>query len=163
MPQALTSRLTVVSQRIHTLLESKVGDTGFFTPAITYVAYGDQEQIPSVPAVCVEPMKKERSWPPTATYQTHNTLEVGIFVYYTNLSGDGVENVRLTVDQLAEAIEEFLNISHRTLQNSGGSDLVIHSQVVLSESGHVYRKGTTYRAARLLWRGTTKTSLLTAG
>lgn len=158
MPQDLTSRLSVVASRIQTIIAAKKGDTSFFTPAIAEVYYGDQEKLPSVPAVCVEPVSLVREWPPTPTDMTKNTLEVAILIHYTTYVG-GVENARLVADQLSEAIADLLNINHRHLRDVLGNDLVIYSAVIQNDSGYTYRNDTNYRTNRLLWRGLTKTSL----
>lgn len=163
MPQLPTARVSVVAKRIQTLLADKVDDPTFFTPAITRVYYGDQDKLPAVPAVCIEPISKVRSWPPTPSDVTQNTLSVAIYIYHASQDPtSGPEETRYIVDRLAETIEEFLNVNHRQLRDANGNDLVIYSYVVENESGYTYRKGSTYRTARLTWRGLTKTRLTLA-
>lgn len=158
----LTSKLSVVGQRLHTLLEAKIGDTGFIDPAIQGVSYGDQIKVPRVPWVCVDASSLQRQWPPTATDMTQNTLEADIFIYHMN-GADGLEQAKIEADLVGEAIMDFININHRTLKDALGNDLVIYSYVHQMESGFTRRdENTLYRAVRLGWRGLSKTQLRTA-
>jgi hypothetical protein len=151
MPQTPTARTSVVASRIKALLEQFKDDDTFFDPPIKGVSYGDQEKIPQVPWVCIEPADKNRTWPPTASDVTEVDHEVIIYVYHT--SNTGVESLRLTVDQLSEAIEEYLNINHRHLQDADGNDLIIYGYCVRIEHGYTVRANTMYRSARITWRG----------
>jgi hypothetical protein len=156
-----TARATVVAQRIQTLLSEKVADVTFFDPPIRAVYYGDQDKIPYSPTLCVEAGIKRRSWPPVPTLRTENNLEVTVITYHARI-GDG-QQTRLEADRLSEAVEEFLNIYHYRLLDASGSDLVIHGHVVENEPGYVRRGNTLFHAARLTWRGITKTQITVAG
>jgi hypothetical protein len=158
MPQALTAKATVLAERILVLLGEKVQDEGFFSPAIRGVSYGDQLRIPEVPWVCVEPTEKDRQWPPTPTAMTQNNLEVGIYVYFMDAVA-GVEATRRTTDQLAEKIEDFLNVNHRQMRDADDNDLVIYSYVFRNQSGYANKGAKLHWTSLLTWRALTKTSL----
>lgn len=159
---ALTALATKVALRQKELLVAKIDDTDFFDPAIQVVFYGDQVKIPKVPCVCIEPGIKERTWPPTPSLMTENRIETNIFIYHLNVN-QGTEAVKLETDQLAEAIEEFFNINHLKMADADGNQMIIHGYVVQNEPGYTVRGDTLYHAARLLWRGITKTQLTVAG
>lgn len=161
MPQLHTSRTSTLADRVVTLLEAKIGDISFSDPAIAGVSYGDQEKIPLVPWICVEPANKTRSWPPTPSDVTEIVHEILIYIYHANLT-DGVEQSRREVDRLGEAVEELFNISHRHLRDVNGNDMVIYGYVVNNEAGLAARGNTRFRAARLTWRGLCKLRLTLA-
>jgi hypothetical protein len=161
MAQVLTGRNSVVALRIKTLFEQFVDDSNFFDPPLKGVSYGDQVKIPDVPWLCIEPSDKTRDWPPTPTDMTEINLEVYLYVYYLGSNVVGTEQVRLTTDQLSEAVEEYLNVNHRQLKSAAGDDLVIYSYVVQNQSGYTQR-GALYRSARLTWRGRSKLRLTQA-
>ena len=149
--------------RIKTLLEHFVDDDTFFDPPIKGVSYGDQAKLPDAPWICVEAGTKERNWPPTPTDMTEITLEVVILIYYIDNNPDvGVEQVRLTSDELSETVEEYLNVYHRQLLDENGDALVIYGYVVRNESGYTQKGSAQYRSARLTWRGRSKLRLTQA-
>jgi hypothetical protein len=156
-----TSRLSVVSKRLQALLETKVEDNLFYTPAITAVYYGDQERIPTVPCIAIEPSFKVREIPPKPNYMTENVFEVDILVYHSGADKTS-EDVKYEVDVLAELIEEYLN-TFPTLPDADGNPLIIHGYVVRNEPGYYRRVGSLYHGSRLLWRGINKTQLGQAG
>lgn len=156
-----TARLTVVAKRLQALLLEKVDDTNFYDPPIKKVYYGDQQRIPEVPSICVEPSAKSRSWPPKPNLMTDNTLEVDILVYHSNADKLS-EDVKYETDRLGETVEEFIN-TFVTLPDAEGSPLVIHGMVVIHEPGYFRRENSLFHGSRLLWRGITKTQLTQAG
>src|SRR5215207_7024532 len=87
MAQILTGRNSVVAQRMVELLQAKIGDSNFFDPPLRGVSYGDQEKVPDVPWVCVEPNDKDREWPPQSTDVTVIQLEVVLLCYFTSEKG----------------------------------------------------------------------------
>ena len=159
MAQILTGRNSVIAVRMVELLEPFIGDTTFFDPPLQGVSYGDQEKIPAVPWVCVEPSDKDRPWDTiTPTDMTEIQLQVELLTYYGSLDG-GVEFSRLTSDQLGEAVEEYFNVNHRQLRNSNGDDLVIYGFCIKNESDYLVRQKTRYRRSRITWRGRSKLQL----
>lgn len=158
-----TARLTVIAQRFVELFTAKVGDETFFNPPLQDVYYGDQIKIPRSPTLCVEPAQKVRTWPPTPTLMSENTFEINFFIYHARV--DGTQVVKLESDQFGEAVEEFINMNHVNLADSGGNQIIIHGNVVESEPGYSFRNTgrDLYHSTRLLWRGISKTRLLVAG
>lgn len=161
MAQVLTGRNSVAAVRIKELLEPFVGDSNFFDPPIQGVSYGDQNKLPNSPWICVEAGTKDRAWPPTPTDMTEITIEVIILIYFSNaeLSND---EVRLKTDQLSEAVEEYLNVNHRQLNDKDGNALVIYGYVLRNESGYKQFGNALYKSARLTWRGRSKLRLTQA-
>jgi hypothetical protein len=156
-----TARLTVVAKRLQVLLTTKIDDVNFYDPPIKKVYYGDQERIPEVPSICIEPSTKLRSWPPKPNLMSDNQLEVDILIYHSG--GDKLsEDVKYESDRLAETVEEYL-LQFVTLPDADGNPLVIHSGIVTHEPGYYRRQNSLFHGSRLLWRGITKTQLTQAG
>lgn len=156
-----TARLTVVAKRLETVLAAKVGDTTFYDPAIRRVFYGDQQRIPEVPTVCVDPSSKIRTWPPKPHLMTDNVLEVDVLIYHSG-ADKPVQEVKYESDRLGETVEEYLN-TLPTLPDADGNPLVVHSMVVTHEPGYFRRENSLFHGSRLVWRGYTKTQLTQAG
>jgi len=162
MSQVLTGRASVVAQRMVELLTPYVNDSAFFSTPIRGVCYGDVDKIPETPWVCIEPNDKVRDWPPTPTDMTEITIEVAIYIYYSD-GQKTEEERRLITDQLSEVVEEYFNVNHRQMKNSAGDDLVIYGYCITNESA-VAQKGSNplYKAARIIWRGRSKLRLTQA-
>jgi hypothetical protein len=165
-----TARVSVVAQRWKALFEQDIkGNEAYgieVDDAVTPVQdifYGDQLKIPRFPAICIETGTKLRTWPPLPSLRSENTLEVTFFCYWAYLTGS--EELKLKTDQLGEAVEEYMNINHLTLNDASGVPLVIHGHVVENEPGYAVRNNNTNQihASRLLWRAITKTQLTVAG
>lgn len=144
------------------LLTQFIGDDNFFYVPIQGVTYGDQDKLPSTPWVCIEPNDKVRDWPPTPTDMTEITIEVAIYIYYSDADKDEATR-RLIADQFAETVEEYFNVNHRQMKDQYGNQLVIYGYCVTNESA-VAQRGTNalYKAARIIWRGRSKLRLTQA-
>ncbi len=172
-----TAKITVVANAIITKLKTDADlEAGTLLKAITPNAdgsvpqvhsediyYGDQDVIPRVPSVCVEPATKDRDLKSSAAPSgvTENNFTIYILVYHAGPSG---LVARPQADELGEAIEYLLH-QDVWLSNGGarpGSDKVIHGFVTRSETGYTYRSKTLYRSVRMTWQGFTKLLLNTA-
>lgn len=147
-----SASITVIAKALKTFIEAAPGGT--FTIAPTEVFYGDQDLIPTTPALCVEPNDKNRTLE-GAPNMTLNEFEILLLVYHNK-----VQDNRLTreeTDVLAYELEKYL---HTNLQLTiAGTPHVIHGFVRSNESGYAYKNNTLYRSARLTWYGKNKTSL----
>jgi len=121
-----------------------------FTPAIQDVFYGDQQQIPRTPAICIEPDGKKRT---IEGVPRRAANEYGLYVIlYVSAVTDSQSNSRQSVE-LAEQVEDFLH-ADPTLDG-----LVIHSYCTELEPGYRQRKDTLFRACRIKFEGINKTVL----
>jgi hypothetical protein len=162
MSQILTARNSVIARRMVDLLEPFIGDSNFFDPPLQGVSYGDQQKIPAVPWVCVEPNDKDRPWDTiTPTDMTEVVLEIYLLCYFATVD-KGTQPSRETADQFGETVEEYFNVNHRQMRNADGNDLVIYSFCVKNESGYTQRQNNLYRSNRITWRGRSKLRLTQA-
>ena len=107
---------------------------------IKQVMYGDQDKIPVVPFVCVEPSNKRREFN-GAPRRTRIDFELYVLVYYGMVQDTQLN--RAEVERLAEVVETRL---HHALTCDG---LVINSLVASVESGAANKGGALMRATRL--------------
>jgi len=142
-----TSDPTIIADYILNKIET---NKGTFRIPVSVTFYGDQDRLPSTPAVCVEIGDKQRGLE-GAPDMTRNELEVFILVYHNKVQN--IEDTRRECDQIAFDIEHLL---HQDLQLGG---LVIQGYCTGHESGYTYKANTLYRSARLTWRGINKTRL----
>lgn len=137
--------LATFAQNVKDLIDANALALG-----IKAVYYGDQNKIPVVPAVCVEPTMKSRQLA-GAPRMAENRLEVYVLIYHARLQD--VQVTRKECDEFAEDVERVL---HADAQLSG---TVIHSMVEALESGYAKRSGTEFRSSRLTFAALTKTLL----
>lgn len=170
-----TDKLTVVTKALLSIIQAEAAkgsntslravttdDDGVNVPMVNIddIFYGDQDKLPRVPAVCLEPGNVVRDLDGVATRgMVRNNFSVAIFVYHVNME---VQQTRMQVDEIGEAIQTLL---HANLQlKVGGTDpqdeTVIHGFVTGFQSGYTFRqpKG-LYRSVMMTWEGTTKTRL----
>ena len=156
-----TARTSVVAKRLQALLQVLVNDESFYPLPIQNVYYGDQERIPAVPCIAVEPSNRTRTWPPKPNLRTENTFEIDILIYHSGADKTS-ETVKYEVDVLGELVEEYIN-SFTTLPDANGDPLIIHGYVVINEPGYYRRMGSLYHGTRLQWRGISQTQIIVAG
>lgn len=144
-----TDSFVVFTEKLQAIVESVQADLG-----IADVWYGDQQQIPRTPTVCVVADGKDRAHA-GAPRRVANTLKAFILVYHSK-----VQDIQLNskeADKLAEALEAAVH-EDPTL---GG--IVIHSLVTRTESGEMTRRvntlATQFRSTRLTVEGLSKTML----
>lgn len=137
----------VVADYLFTMLRTA---KGLFTPAIREVFYGDQKRIPETPALTVAASEKRRALV-GAPRRVENTFHVFINLFVFNVR-DVALNHR-EADQLAEAVEAKI---HEDVALGG---LVIHSMVMLNESGFLNRDNSQFRGNRLVVEATSRTLL----
>jgi hypothetical protein len=137
------------------LLKPNANDLG-----IVRVYYGDQEYIPEIPAVCVEPANVERALIATSM-QTDNEFLVSVLVYCANV--EGVEDAQHDADEVAEAVARKIN-GDGTAGGSGTrfGGLVIYGYVQTSQYGYVVKANKLMRANRMLVYARSRTRLLEA-
>lgn len=125
------------------------------------VYYGDQEQIPEVPAVCVEPavVLRELDGVPL---RTRNEFTVSVLIYSASI--EGVEEAQERADQVTEQIIDFINSDGIQSQFGGTAfgGLVIYGYVNSSEYGYVVKDSKLMRANRATVYALSKTNLLEA-
>jgi hypothetical protein len=133
----LTDSLTVWATWVKDFLDDEAwrAEVG-----IQQVMYGDQDKIPVVPMVCVEPSSKRRDFN-GAPRRTQIDFEVYVLVYYGTLQDTQLN--RAEVDRIAEAVEARLHEAQRC------DGLVISSLVTGLDSGAANKGGALMRATRL--------------
>lgn len=154
MPETMVG--SVLTDYLISLLEANKNDLG-----IAKVYYGDQENIPEVPAVCVEPSTVQRDLVGTAM-RTNNQFLISILVYCANV--EGVEGAQHDADQFAEAVMHTIN-ADGTAQQPLGSRFggnVIYGYVQTSEYGYIVKLNKLMRANRMIVFAQSKTNLLEA-
>jgi hypothetical protein len=145
----------VIAEKV--LAKIETAPFGTFTTPPQYFAYGDQEKIPQVPAVCVELGDKARELE-GAPNMTLNEFEVFILVYHMSAERSATE-VRKEVDNLAYEIERWLHSDLQLTLGNPTTPALIHGYVRINESGYAFKNSTLYRSARLVYVGRNKTSL----
>ena len=146
---------SVVANRILDLL--KAGSPNFRLPVpLANFYYGDQEQVPGDPVVCVEAGLKGREMHATQN-RTLNTIQTSIFVYHARMQQ--IQLTRLEADQLGEDIEQLLHANLQLKDVNGNNPIVIHGFVQEFDPTYVFRTGTLYRTVRMTHTATTMTAL----
>lgn len=104
------------------------------------VYYGDQNNIPRTPSVCIDPGDKKRDLN-GAPRRVMTTMTNYIIVYHNQVAS--MQEVREDSDELGETIETLVH-ADPTL---GG--IAIDSLVTSIESGYLQRDRALFRASRL--------------
>jgi len=146
-----TDRSTTLAMHIKDLIEANKGE---FELAIQDVYYGKHTMNPRSPTVVVMSGVADRTLQGVASPggRTKNEISILVDVMAADvLSGEQAS--RLAVDALAEDVEKFLH----TYPNMDG--LVIHGFVRRRDPGEVIISGSTWRAVRLTYVGTSLTYL----
>lgn len=146
-----TDRSTTLATHIKDLIET---NKGTFTTPIEEVYYGKHTMTPKSPTVVVMSGMMDRSLQGVASPggRTRNEITVLVDVMAADvLSGEQAS--RLAVDELAEDVEKLLH----TYPNMDG--LIIHGFVRRRDPGEVVISGSTWRAVRLTYVGTSLTYL----
>jgi hypothetical protein len=136
---------------ISDLLRLNAGSLG-----INYVGYGDEELIPSYPAVVITPGVVDRKLHATHTFQV--ILLVSMWVYHARLTAS--RKIRTKEDLLlATGIVELLHTppnSHLGFDTSNNRN-IIYGFVESEDPGTIMtRKNNAVIATRLSWMGTTQ-------
>jgi hypothetical protein len=114
------------------------------------IYYGDQERIPTTPAVAVEAGPYTAELMPS---RVRHNFSVFLLIYHSKLQ-DG-QTTKLECDQFAERVRDLLH-GHRTLDG-----LVIHGFVSAMDPGYALRAGALLRANRVTWDAISHTVLPT--
>ncbi len=143
-----TDNVTVVAVALYNLINANKGSLG-----INIVLFGNQNMIPSSPAVVVNPGTKRRDLAGVSAPggRVMNEMSVFIDVHSSKVGDEFAE--RLAVDQLAEAVEVKIH-SDVTL---GG--ILIHGFVNEWDPGETFIQGSAFRTVRMTFIGKTKTYL----
>lgn len=123
------------------------------------VWYGDQNKLPAVPALCIEPSSRPRTLE-GVSYRTNNDFQVYFMWYHADVTQSN-QNTRQQVQQLSEAGEALIHKDPQCNLDTGGGPggLLIHCFCQLNESGYTYRSNTLYRTNRVTFSGYSKTAL----
>lgn len=119
-----------------------IGDGGIF--------YGDQERIPTSPAICVEPNEK-RSSLYGGGRMTEVTLSVYVLVYHSEVRS--LQDNRRDADKLAEDVTDLLNA------DATFSGRATHCYVTSVQSGYSTKTNTTMRSSRIVFELTSQERL----
>lgn len=144
-----TDRSTTLAVHIKDLITANKGELG-----IEEVYYGKHTMNPKSPTVVVMSGVMDRTLQGVASPggRTRNEITVLVDVMAADvLSGEQAS--RLAVDTIAEDVEKLLH----TYPNMDG--LVIHGFVRRRDPGEVFISGSTWRAVRLTYVGTSLTYL----
>jgi hypothetical protein len=114
------------------------------------VWYGDQQILPTTPALCVSPGTKKREFQ-GATFRTLNIIETYVWVYYGKIQ-DIQQNLHAAT-AMADAIETLV---HSDLRLGGNVISVLCTQ---SEPGMINKGGVWVMGARLTFESQSKTTL----
>lgn len=148
-PGGATDSFYVFAKKLQSIAENAKDDLG-----IADIWYGDQQQIPRTPTLCIVPDGKTRQIE-GAPRRSRNNLKCYLVLYHSKVQD--VQKNSEEVDQLAEALEAEVH-KDPTL---GG--LVIHSLVSSIDAGEITRlvntTKTLFRASRLTVEGNSKTLL----
>lgn len=157
MTTPLSDSTLAIAQRFFEILDLNKATLG-----IQDVWFGDQDNVPRTPSVCVEPGVKRRELQGIPD-MTLNTIDTFFLVYHSPV-GETQQARRDTI-QFAEGIERYLHINHLNLFAADGSQLTIHGFCSDMDPGYAYKgstspgRGTLYNAVQITWTSTTKTRL----
>jgi len=104
------------------------------------IFYGDQERIPTSPAICVEPDDKKSD-----LYGAGRMTEVDFVVYILCYHSElrAIQSNRRDADRLAERVTTLLN------SNANFYGRAIHCFVSANSSGYATKQNNTFRANRI--------------
>jgi hypothetical protein len=146
-----TDSLTVLA----TWLQDLLSDPAWMSAnGIAVVMYGDQEKIPQVPLLCVEPSEKARDIV-GAPRRAEQVFEIFILIYF-----GGLQDTQLTrqqTDQIAEATETRIH------QDNTCAGLVYESHVSRITSGVANKGGSLMRATRITFHAKSRVQLPMTG
>jgi|tagenome__1003787_1003787.scaffolds.fasta_scaffold20867481_2 hypothetical protein len=143
--------LTDSSEIIANYIYLKLRDpTNMSNLGVASVWYGDQDILPTTPALCVSPGTKERQFS-GATFRTENMLETYVLVYCAKIT-DIQQNLHQAI-ALADAIETLV---HSDLKLGGNTIATLCRR---SEPGVINKQGVWVMGARLTFESLTKTTL----
>ena len=149
-----TYKSSDVAAEIQALAEANMASLG-----LKYVHYGDEETIPDVPALIIEPGRKTRDWAGTSM-QTTNEFEVFMLLYHT--TSDENDKTRQELDTITEAWEELLNTTAAPTQY-GGTKLngrLVRGIVTRIEFGYASKRDAKMQANYMTFSGMSKTRLV---
>ena len=149
-----SANMVIIAEKILQRIETAPSDTFTIVPAFT--AYGDQDRLPSTPAVCVEPGDKDRTLEGVPN-MTLNEFTIFVMVYHNKVQDNQL--TRRECDMLAYEIEAYLHEDLQLTLGDPAAPALIHGFVRSNESGYSFKNGTLYRSARLTFYGKNKTSL----
>ena len=112
------------------------------------VWYGDQELIPRVPCVTIEPTSVESNLA-GIPFMLENQLSISIMVYY-----GGIRDTQISKRDAIAYAQNVISALHAD-KTMGGN--VIHSFCTGVEHGVAAKNSTLIFASRLTWSGLTKT------
>jgi hypothetical protein len=140
---ANTGSLVIVTQFIVDKIKAARVSLGMPTD-VENVIYGDQEQIPFNPYICVEPDNKRRTINGVKR-RAEVDFAIGVLIYMGDIT-DPLSN-RKDADTLAEAVEVVIDADARF--GTPPNDLVIHSFNESIESGYNRKGNSILRTSRL--------------
>jgi hypothetical protein len=141
------------SEVVATYIYNKLNDpTNKANLAVSSVWYGDQQLLPTTPAVCVVPGEKRREFQ-GATFRTLNDIQTYVLVYFGKIQ-DIQANLHSAM-QLAEAIELLV---HQDLLLGGN---VISCLCNIIDPGVISKGGVWVMGARMTFQSVSKTTLPT--
>lgn len=116
------------------------------------VFYGDQNQIPRTPALCLEPDGKRRVIEGVGgSGRVLNTMGLYVLLYISKVQDTQVSARDALV--LAESIEAYMH------QDKSSGGLLVHGYCTEVEPGYRTRGDTRFRACRIKFEGINKTVL----
>lgn len=146
-----THKSTVLAQAIIEKIRANKVTVGL--DADSFVDYGDHNNVPGGKAVTVSAGTKDRQLAGVAGPggRTENFMEVVVTVYYMKVEAEAT--ARLTVDQIAENIEDLLH------QDTTMGGIIIHGFVRQWVPGIIIRETSMFRVVQLHFQGRTKTNV----
>lgn len=143
----LTGSLVVVTQAVVDCLIANADTLG--VDSNKGIFYGDQNQIPITPALCVEPDNKAQDYKGTGTSRYRQIFTVYVLCYHSKVQSP--QSNRKDADTMAEKIQAVLHID----RTYGG--IVVDMYVSSIASGYAPKEGELMRASRLTLTGQSQT------
>lgn len=140
-----TDNLDVVGEAIKAVIEAEKAALG-----LTDVWYGDQQLVPRMPAVAVDP-RRVRTRPSDTGHMARNDFEVDLYVYHSKLQGP-TTNLKECL-QLANSIKDLL---HDDVMLGG---LIVYGHVEEIATGYSTKSNVIIKSTRIQWVGLSKTRL----
>lgn len=167
MPDVIqpTYHLQDVTQAVWQLLVDSAADLGINANAdgIYDVFYGDQQNIPRTPAICVEsgPMRRDPHGASAPYPQMLNRFNVIVMVYLYNLSGSN-QVLNLDKDLLLDQVQDVLHADFHLSGQPGTPipGLVTWSHCESIDPGYTSRGGILMRCGRISWVAENRSFLL---
>jgi hypothetical protein len=148
----LTDSLVEFCKGLEALLNANIA-TLAYGGNVARVFYGEQDRYPTVPAYCIEPVRKTRDLDSMKMQRIYDIYFTAQIICYLSQVDSSDQVIREKVDLLGEEVERIIHTDHEL----GG--LTMDLIVLALESGYAYKDSGKYKAVILTVQGRSREGL----